>query len=203
MTVVIPRSLGWAPRRVLVTLRYSVFLVINHAGFQYANLRFNPTYAYDVDPTLGSTAMPGFTEWGSIYRYYRCRSSTCHVTFANAETFNMLTYVCPVNYDPTANVTPIVFLTSSLLCKKKTIGPLTGNGICTLTKSYSTAAFAGVQDHQVLDGYCAPFSGSAPPSNSWFWAVGIFGTANLVNGVAADIDIISEYECFELASPAG
>lgn len=199
--VVIPRGLGWAPRRVRMTTKYSVSKTLNNAGVQLANYRYNPTFCFDVDPLLGSTAMPGFTEWGAIYRFYRLRSSRISVMFANNETFNVLVYICPLNYDPTANISPNVFLLSSTLCKKSIIGPLTGMNTHTLTDACSTNSIGGVRDLGILDGYCAQTSGGAP-ANSWFWAVGINSFSNLSNGVSLIVDLECEIEFFELTSPA-
>lgn len=200
-TMVIPRALGWAPRRLRVTLRYSVFKQIVNAGFQYANVRYNPTYCYDVDPLLGSTAMPGFAEYGAIYRLYRLRSSTIVARFSNTEGSAMVCFVTPLNYDPGSNATPQGFMLSSTLCKKFLLGNTNGNGIGLIRHGISTDVIAGVRDVQVTDTYVGTTSGSAAPANSWYWAVGIASSANQVTGVYVDIDMQCEIEFFELANP--
>lgn len=200
---VVPRSLGWAPRRMRVTLRYNRFSVLNNAAIQYANIRLQPTYCYDVDPVLGSTAMPGFVEYGGIYRFYRLRSSRIRVTFSNLESFPVQVYLVPVNYDPTANANPFVFMTSSMLCKKVVLGPSTGNGVGKLTHGMSTAAFTGIRDVQVADSYSAPTSGASSPANNWFWAIGGNGTSVFASGVAISIDMECEVDFFELTNPTG
>lgn len=201
-TLVIPASLGWAPRRLRVTLRYSVFKQLVNAGFQYANVRYTPTYCYDVDPLLGSTAMPGFTEYGAIYRFYRLRKSSIKVDFSNTEGSAMMCFVTPVNYDPGSNANPQGFMTSSLLCKKFLIGNTNGNGIGSIKHGVSTDVIAGVRDVQVADSYSAPCSGSSSPANNWYWAVGVYSSANMVTGVYIVVDINCEIEFFELANPS-
>jgi hypothetical protein len=185
-----------------MTTRYSVSKTLNNAGVQVANFRYQPSFCYDVDPLLGSTAMPGFTEWAAIYRYYRLRSSRISVMFANNEAFNVLVYVCPLNYDPTANISPNVFLLSSMLCQKTIIGPLTGMNTHTITHAASTDVIGGVRDLGILDGYCAATTGGSP-ANNWYWAVGLNSFSNLVNGISLTVDMECEIEFFELTSPAG
>jgi len=200
--VMIPRELGWAPSRLRATLRFNTFTVVNNATHQWANVRYNPAFAYDVDPLIGSTAAPGFTEWAAIYRFYRVIGSKINVAFSNLETFPVEAIICPLNYDPTANVSPGVFIYASLLSKKTALGPLTGNGVATLTHSMTTEHIGGTKWLGVNDDYCAPTTGGAP-NKSWFWFVGTFGTSNGVNGVACSIDVDMTIEFFEVTSPAG
>lgn len=200
-TVVLPRSLGWAARRLRVTLKYSTNVGVTNAGFQYANVRFTPSFAYDVDPTIGSTSMPGFTEYAAIYSLYRTRSSMIKVYYSNADAFPTICYVCPLNADPGANNVSPVFMESSTLVKKVILGPLTGSGVGELTYRMATSTLTGIRDPQVTDDYCGSTSGGSP-TNNWYWAVGIFGFSNFVSGVRCVIDVEIELEFFELKSPA-
>lgn len=200
---VIPRGLGWAARRLRVTLRYSQFVTISNPGSVQCNRRLNPTYCYDVDPLLGSTSMPGFNEYANIYRFYRLRSSSLTCNFSNVETFPVMVYITPINYDPGANATPTEFLTGSMLCRKKVLGPLTGEGTGTVSSSISTNVLTGIKDVQVADSYTAPTSGASTPANSWYWAFGSIGTAVGVSGVAVNFNLECTIEFFELTNPAG
>jgi hypothetical protein len=201
--VVIPRSLGWAPRRVRASLLYHAFGVVNNVGIAHANVRYTPTYAYDIDPLLASTAMPGFTEWGAIYRFYRTHSSSIRVTFSNKEAFPITSCICPVNFDPTANTASFANYFSSRLSKTAAAGPLTGNGVNVLQNSFTTADIGGVASIQTLDSYCAQTSGAAAPGNNWYWFVGILTDGSLlVNGVFFDVALTVDVEFFELQSPS-
>lgn len=189
-------------RRVRASLSYANFGIINHAGFVYCNARYQPTYVYDVDPTLGNTAVPGLAEWGGIYRFYRVRGSRIIASFSNKETFPVTCYICPVNIDPGANTTSYAKYISNRLGKSQSIGPLTGNGNCVLTSSVTTADFAGVPDTQQLDNYCAPTSGSSAPLNNYFWIVGIVTDGTVMSaGFNLNVRVEMDVEFFELDTP--
>jgi len=200
--VVIPSRLGWAPRRIRMKLRYATQGVLNHAGTVYANSRYSPIYVYDVDPLLASTAVPGLAEWGSIYRFYRTRSSEVAVTFVNKESFPVTCYICPINYDPGANSLNYLDYFSNTLSKVRAIGGNGGNNVCDLSSSETTADFGGVPDTQQLDGYCGRADGSTVPTNQWFWIVGFEtdGSA-MLNGVNISVRVDMEVEFFELQTP--
>lgn len=201
--VVVPRSLGWAPRRVRVCLRYEVDGPMTNVGVAQMNIRFQPTYAYDVNPAIGGTAMPGFVEWGGIYRYYRVRGSTATIGFANQEAFTGTCCICPVNFDPTNNTANYQNYFSSKLSVQKLIGPLTGFGVCRLSNSCTTADFGGVPDTQQLDPYCATTTGSVSPANNYYWFIGWKGAAvGTAAGVQLNVVIDVDIEFFELGSPS-
>ena len=101
--ITINRSLNYMPSRLRTTLKYNTSGILNNAGVVFANVRLKPTDAYDVDPTLGSTSMPGFTELAAIYRYYRVRACLFKADFSNRESFPLMAYVALVNQDPGQN----------------------------------------------------------------------------------------------------
>lgn len=201
--VVIPRSLGWAPRRVRCSLRYALTGICNNAGAVFSSRRYIPTYVYDVDPSLGNTAVPGLAEWGGIYRLYRVRGSQIKVTYSNKEVFPVTCYLCPVNTDPGLNTANYAYYLSSRLSKQRVVGPLTGNGVCSLTSAHTTGDFAGVPDTQQLDTYCGSTNGGTAPTNNWYWQVGLVtdGTVHSA-GVNINVSIDMDVEFFELLTPA-
>lgn len=189
--------------RIRTNLRFEKFVLINNAGVGYANVRFLPTYAYDIDPALGSTSMPMFAELGAIYRYYRAISSRISVSYSNVETFSLQCCICPVNVDPGANTANYQNYFSSRLSKTQMISPKGGMDRCDLTQEVSTSEFGGVRWTQQLDSYCGTTNGSLAPNANWYWFVGVQpSVAALVSGVviAATVDI--ELEFFELLSPS-
>jgi len=201
-TTVIPQSIGWASRRLRVTLCYLANAIIVNNTLTYANRRYEPTFAYDVDPTLGSTSMPGFAEYTAIYRLYRVRSSRIKVTFANLEAAPVVVCLCPVNTDPGANTSNYANYFSSTLARTKTLGPLTGNSAGNLSHAISTNVIAGVRDLQQLDNYVGNSAGTAP-TNNWYWFVGAESfTSFTTAGVAAQIKVFVEIEFFELLNPS-
>lgn len=201
--VVIPKSLGWAPRRLRCSLRYTTIGIINNVGLVYCSHRYIPTYTYDVDPSLGSTSVPGLAEYGGIYRLYRVRGSQIQVNFSNKEVFPVTCYICPVNTDPGANTANWQQYISNRLSHQRTAGPLTGNGVVTLNTAQTTGDFAGVPDTQQLDTYCGSTNGGTVPANNWYWLIGATTDGTVLSaGVCVNVVIDMDIEFFELLSPA-
>jgi len=201
--IVVVRGGTWAPARIATTLRFSDFVTLSAGASTAANVRFAPTFAYDVDPTVGSTAMAGFSEYASMYRFYRVTGSKAKCAFANAQAFNVAIYLIPENVDPGANYSSSVAQQqlANPYCKSSVIGPLTGKGVATLTHSMTTAQYAGAWDHNVFDSYCGSTAGTTP-SNNWFWVVGVVGTATVSTGINVLVTLDIDIEFFELANPA-
>lgn len=147
--------------------------------------------------------MPGFAEYGAIYRLYRVRSSRIKATFANLEAFPCVLCVCPSNTDPGANTANYANYFSSTLGHNRTLGPLTGNSTGNLTHAVSTNVIGGVKDTQTLDGYVGSTNGGTVPANNWWWFVGAnaFGVWTAA-GVGYQVEVSVEIEFFELLNPA-
>lgn len=199
-----PRMLTWRgptfmPPVFRTGLRYAKELNMVNALSGWANVRFIPTYAYDVDPIAGSTAMPGFTELQTIYRAYRVLGSRIKVEFSNLDTLAGTVVVCPVNYDPGANTVSFQTYLSSFSTKSAPIGFSTGNGQARVSHSFRTSQFGGALSNAV-DTYSTSLT--AAPANNIFWLVGSYLNTNQINGVFIHVIIDIDIEFFELLSPA-
>lgn len=85
--LVMYKSLGTViPDEFDTTLKYIVFEVLTSVGGTTASLRFR-TEAFDVDPAIGSTAMPGFTEFAAFYARFRPLALGYKFSVANQEAF--------------------------------------------------------------------------------------------------------------------
>jgi len=201
---VIPLNLGLAPPRTRVWLGFSKTVLVTNVGLNTANIRLVPTNAYDVDPTIGSTAVPGFTEWGGLYRFYRVVASRIKVSFMNNEAFPGTCGVIPVNYDPTANhvaATTVQFL-SQANSHDRPVGSITGMSTCVINHGATTATFGGASNLGVLDPYTAPTSGSSAPTNNWYWDVLFYPAQAIVSGCLVHIKMKVNVEFLELNSPS-
>jgi hypothetical protein len=203
LIVQVPKGLV-APTRLSVTLRFAavknVYLVANQA----ANIRFNPVYAYDIDPAFASTAMPGFTEYGGLYKAYRVQAATIRVKAANSETSELIAYVVAVNSDPGANYSAAVATTQLAQpdTKQVMLGASSGDSVGTLVLRESTQRFAGVWNRNIYDNYVGTMSGAAP-NNAWYFSVGVYSYANMaVRGLSCMIVIDVDLEFFELTNPS-
>jgi len=185
------------------TLTYQKTVAVLNAGFTYANVRFTPTSAYDVDPTLGSTAMPGFSELSGIYRFYRVRHFMARAMFSNLDAATTGTvYLTPTNIDPGANASPNQPYISNRRAKTYIIGPLNGNGVSkALVVRTGPDDFGGVVWTGQLDSYCAGVAST--PNNNIYVAAGCQMNTAMTAGVNMDIMINIQVEFFELASPVG
>jgi len=193
-----------APARMGVTLRFHKFVDISAAAVPAANVRFCPTFVYDVDPTVGSTSTPGFAEWGALYRLYRCQASRIRVSFINNDTGNCyVCYIASQNSDPGNNHSSTVAQTqlSQRLTKSGVVGFANGSSVVELSNSQTTANFGGARNAQITDSYTGTVAGLSP-GNNWYWDVGIVGIQNITNGCVASCVIDMDTEFFELTNPS-
>jgi len=72
-----------APPAVIVRLRYNVSFRFTNAALAYVSNSYNVNGLYDVDPLVGSAAIPGFTEWMALYQTYQVISCRAHLVFTN------------------------------------------------------------------------------------------------------------------------
>jgi len=187
------------PPRFETTLRFTKEVVIMNVASGWANARYAWTSCYDVDPILGSTSMPGFSELAAMYRYYRGSSSRIRVDFGNLDNLSGTVVICPVNFDPTANTTLYQNYLSSRSAHHRPIGALQGNGAVSLSHSTSIAAYGGTRI-PALDSYAAVVT--AVPVNNIYWLVGAYMNNVMTNGVTINVYIDITLVFFELSSPA-
>jgi hypothetical protein len=74
------------PATYVTNMRYLIDTVLTSVGALQTSLQYR-TEAYDVDPTLASTAMPGFNELAAIYQRYRTLRISYKFACANQEAF--------------------------------------------------------------------------------------------------------------------
>jgi len=175
---------------------------MNHAGFVYANVRLRPTNAYDIDPSAGSTIVPGFNELAAIYSTYRVNSFRQSTTFVNLEAFPVTVYLGLANLDPTANTTLYQNYLSSRRTRREMVGiAASGSSHRTLVMGGSYAGFGGVPNSGVLD-YTSAAVTTGPLNNIWTIAgVVSQGGAVLVNGVMTTQTVDFNITFFELQNP--
>jgi len=188
------------PPRLTVRTRYQVDLALNNMGFSYANVRYEPTYCYDVNPSLGSTAMPFFTEVMLLYRFYRTKSAKISVQFVNKDASETTCYVCPVNFDPGANTSSFQQYLSNPNSKRAIASPLGGMDRCTIHHHATTAGFAGSRWLGDDDLYSS--NGSVSPPNNWYFIVGIANIVGLSFGCTISVSMDVTFVAFEENTPS-
>lgn len=168
-----------------VPFKYIVHGVLNNIAGTRASNRYNSD-AYDVDPSLGSTAMPGFTEWATLYQRFRTLSVRYQFDIANNESFNVM-----VLTGFSAGVTVSTGSLSSTYAgnpywKTHLLGPLTGMNKVRLTDKKTATDVFGTKQVLFDDLYTGSTTSStlATASNIFTYVGIIAGGANVfANGV--------------------
>lgn len=83
-----------APPALIIKLRYNVNFRFSDSGVSSCSASFNVNGLYDVDPLVGSTAIPGFVEWMSIYQTYQVISCRAHLKMINISTVSPIQTSC-------------------------------------------------------------------------------------------------------------
>jgi len=194
---------SFAPPRILVDLHFFKAGNLSGAG-QVTGQRLFPTNAYDVDPLFASSAMPGFAEWGAMYRSYRTLSSKIKIDFANMCTYPVSIVLGPANYDYIATWTPSNYttLSSQPTSKTKVLAAAGGQDRATLSCSARTNQFAGVMSN-AWDAFVGRTDGSSSPAQSWgfFYGGAIQGSTTISPGITVAIRLTVTLEFFELSTP--
>lgn len=198
--LLIVRGPHYMPSRIRTTLRFDAQSSILNAGVNHGNIRYTPTNAFDVDPILGSTSMPGFAELGAIYRFYRVNSWKVKVSAANREITVGSICLAQLNFDPGANTANWQNYYSSRDSVKKYMGPLTGACQAELTMSGSVASLGGSDTHTMINDNYSALTNAAPGNNIWIF-IGTNSVANAANGCELSTQIDINLDFFEIAAP--
>jgi len=185
--------------RTYTTLRWWGSGVINNPGINYASIRYRPTYTYDVDPVIGSTAVPFFAELALLYRQYRVLGSKIRVNFSNYDQQPTSVAVCPVNVDPGINALPGAYF-SSMTAKTGQVGSIQGNSREYLEVEWRTDNFAGSKWNNASDPYTGG-PGAIAPVNFWYWSIHAYNPSTLTNGLYFNVTMDMDICFFEQTTP--
>jgi len=171
------------PDQTIVTLRYPVIVNIYTASAVTSAKRWQPNAAYDVDPTLGSTSTPGFTEWSAFYTYYRVRKYRVEVECVNMDPLSMGVFFCHLNTDPGTGGANYYSYASQAFGTQKMLSPKGGLDRVTYVQTVPVAQLVGAVDVSTDDSLRA--SVTTVPADLVFFGIGIRTTTggNLTVGV--------------------
>jgi hypothetical protein len=125
--------------------------------------------AFDPDPLLGSGAIPGFTEYATLYIAYRVVAFSWSITLVSDELFPVVTYVVPLNTDPGANSSTGLTLAANPMGQSRALSSI-GGPPCTFQGSLKLANFFGIRGYDTDDDYNAAIN--ANPSVLLYLACG-------------------------------
>jgi hypothetical protein len=184
----VPRNSYIMPDRLYTKLVFSGSNTLTVlAASNTAALRYRPSSAFDVDPLIGGTSMPGFTELGNIYATYRVTSSRIKISAVLGTTSPAGTptlVVVPLTVDPSG--TPSAATVQSWAgnpYSKFMLLPTNGSEVTTIISEMSTEKIFGSKEVY----YDSNFSSvvTASPATNWFWGVGL----NISPSVAANVTV--------------
>jgi len=112
----------------------------NVNGYRY---RWNS--AFDVDPLLGGTIIPGFTELAALYGAYRVRACSITVDFVNKENYAITVGIIPLTVDPGPGITLAVAhgFVANPYCRTFVLAGLNGQNRVRLKNYISTWKLVG------------------------------------------------------------
>jgi len=187
-----------------VHLRFRKIFTLNHSAANTASNYFSPCYGYDVDPISGSTSMPGFAPWATMYLKSRLVRSSITLQVWNAEVASCNIVIAPYNSAPSSSynfTTPSVDVVCAQGVAHEKLVPSLNTTPVTIRHRGTTSGFAGALSRAV-DVYTAVNSGT-PPANQWYWVIGgeIGASGTFSNGIQCNVVIDSIYDFFELTTP--
>jgi hypothetical protein len=184
------------PPRMLMKLKYWTQIGLVLTVNTFANYRFRPTAAFDVDPALGGTAMAGFAEASAFYQTYRVSKSAIKVTLLNPSTTLPVTLiVLPMNADPTNSfgVANIIASMGNPYAVSKTSG--SSAFPARVSAEMTTKKIFG--DAEVLFDHNFTALVTTVPNNNWFWNVCVLSPAVIATAVYAIVEIEVDCEFYD------
>lgn len=185
------------PPRMRMKLKFWTEQTLSLAAALAANYRWRPSSAFDVDPALGGTAMPGFAEMAAIYATYRVYGSRIKATVPNpSASLPVTVFVVPLNADPTnaMSVANVIACSGQPYARQKTTGLLGSPPVCVENRMTAQLIWgdpATLYDHN--------FSSlvSASPTNNWFWNVALYAPAVIATSIVVSVEIEIDCEFFD------
>lgn len=198
--LILPRRYRIMPPSLITKLVYMSTLhsPLNNAGATFASVRFRPSSAFDVDPVLGGTSMPGFNELAGIYGRYRMIKFKLDLIASNNEDFPLNVNAFVSNFDLGANYSQVQSQFGNSFERHKYLSPKGGMDRATIRTPYWSAAdIIGSDAPLISDSFSATISAS--PQNNTYINIGIWtgNSTALVNGLSMQAVITAEYRFYE------
>lgn len=183
------------PAITRIRLKYPVSKILA-SGVPTSSVRFTPNGAYDIDPTLGSTALPGFIEWTSFYGFYRVLGVGYKVMAVSLESSKPCSiYTCMLNSDPGTTLSAII--QGNALTKVQVLGINSGEGKTTLSGYAKVSSILGSKTSLTADSYRAVTT--ANPADVVWIGIGAstLDGGNFASGIALRILLTIDIEFYD------
>jgi hypothetical protein len=161
--------------RIITRLSYCGITALAVPLGGVAAIRYRPSAAYDVDPNLGSTSVPGFNELAALFFNYRVFYSRIIVKAVGGVAPTSIVLL-PLNADPTSapGALTVQSWTSNSYRDYRLI-PAQGGPTITLVREMSTEKIFGSKMVLFDDNFAS--ATNTIPVNNWFWAIGAINSA--------------------------
>lgn len=187
------------PDRMITTLKYWKAGIFDLSVINTGAVRYRPSSAFDVDPLVGGTSMPGFVEFGTFYQSYRVHSSRVIVEANNPSVTDLIMYsLGAVNVDPGTSPSAAYVIASHTnpYFRARTC-PLNGGPLANLKMSMSTEKIYGTKSVYFDDNFSALVTTN--PNNNWFWVLTCYSPSLIPLDIQFTIKIEIDIEFFDRA----
>jgi hypothetical protein len=177
------------PESLETELKFVALLVVTNAAGFAASTRYSSN-AYDVDPSVGSTAMAGFAEFAAFYKKFRTLSMSYKFNVQNAEAFGV-TIMHGFSTTSIASGSLSFQYSTNPLFQTSALGPATGFGIKTFRGNASICKIYGTETPLYDDLFTGSTTSStlATASTAWCYLGLISNTALTALGVLVTAEI--------------
>lgn len=158
----------------------------------------------DKPQTNTNQNLPFYDMFATGYRKFRVESAHVKAEFANLELFPVTVMISAVNQAVSQNDSRFDTFYDQKWTLRKLIGPLTGNGITTLSRSWQTSTFGGAPERNALDFYVGDTdpASTVRPTNNWYIVAGARSNQTLTSAsVDLTISVTMKIRFFELDTP--
>jgi hypothetical protein len=182
--------------RMRVLLSYPLMATLTNSGNSYVARRFTPNGLYDIDPTFGTTAMPGFAEYSNLYGFYVVVRYRYKICISNAEAFPVVVYVTNSTVDPTTSGTNMLSYSTQKYGSRCILSAKGGNDRHVFSGKIEVSALVG-EDITKDSAYRTPVTSN--PSDLVYLGLGLNGGSNDFTsaGCIFDLRIVCEGHFFD------
>lgn len=182
--------------RMRVLLSYPLMSTLTNVSNSFVARRWTPNGLYDIDPTLGSTSMPGFTEYSSLYGFYVVLRYRYKIRISNAEAFPVVVYVTNSTVDPTTSGTYMLDYSTQKYGSRCILSAKGGNDSKMFSGLIEISRLVG-EDISKDSAYRTPVTSN--PSDIVYLGLGLNAGSNDFTsaGCIFDLRIISEGHFFD------
>jgi hypothetical protein len=176
------------PPEMDIVLAYQPNKTALNAGASTCGIRFYANGAYDVDPVLGSTTMPGFTTFigtsttTGLYNYYRVIRTGYNISICNNESFPVRVYTGFTNTDP--GTVGNIQLPGNPMFKNALLSAKGGNDRVTFKDSKTIATIVGSSGVETEDNFRGVYNANPVDLTYLFVGGNSVAGAFLPNGIS-------------------